>query len=152
MGHMADVREFDAEADAIGAIRAYVQDRLVRAGASDQAIDAAVLCASELATNALLHGDGPIGVDLDLGARARVTIHDRNPQLPVLTSPAPTADAGRGLVMVDLFADAWGSALDEHGKAVWFELELRAAPPVRDEWEGAEPAHERRRWRRVSAG
>ena len=147
MGEVSVLREFDAEADAIGAIRAYVQDRLLRAGAPDEAIDAAVLCASELATNALLHGDGPIGVDLDLGTRARVTIHDRNPQLPVLQPVQPTADAGRGLVMVDLFADAWGSALDEHGKAVWFELELRASPPAR-----AEPVHERRRWRRVSAG
>jgi len=148
---MADLREFDAEADAISAIRAYVQDRMVRAGANDQAIDAAVLCASELATNALLHGDGPIGVDLELGTRARVTIHDRNPQLPVLQRPSSTADAGRGLMMVDLFADRWGSALDEHGKAVWFELELRASPPA-----PPEPVHERRRWRRspgsVSAG
>jgi len=147
MGGMAELREFDAEADAIGAIRAYVQDRMLRAGAPDEAIDAAVLCASELATNALLHGDGPIGVDLDLGVRARVTIHDRNPQLPVLRPPAATEDTGRGLVMVDLFADAWGSALDEHGKAVWFELELRAKPPG-----PVEPVHERRRWRRVSAG
>jgi anti-sigma regulatory factor (Ser/Thr protein kinase) len=147
MGAMADLREFDAEADAIGAIRAYVQDVLVRAGASDQAIDAAVLCASELATNALLHGDGPIGVDFDLGARARVTVHDRNPQLPVLRDAGALDDAGRGLVMVDLFADAWGSALDDHGKAVWFELELRAAAP-----EPAAAVHERRRWRRVSAG
>jgi anti-sigma regulatory factor (Ser/Thr protein kinase) len=147
MDLVADLREFDAEADAIGAIRAYVQDRLVRAGASDQAIDAAILCASELATNALLHGDGPIGVDVDLGTRARVTIHDRNPQLPVLQVQPATADAGRGLLMVDLFADAWGSGLDDHGKAVWFELELRAAPPTR-----SEPVRERRRWRRVSAG
>ena len=99
------------------------------------------------AVGALLHGDGPIGVDLDLGVRARVTIHDRNPQLPVLRPPAATEDTGRGLVMVDLFADAWGSALDEHGKAVWFELELRAKPPG-----PVEPVHERRRWRRVSAG
>jgi hypothetical protein len=49
--------------------------------------------------------------------------------------------------MVDLFAVAWGSALDEHGKAVWFELELRAAAPT-----PPSAVQERRRWRRVSAG
>ena len=147
MRRMTDVREFDAEADAIGAIRAWVQDRFLRAGAEDEAIDAAVLCASELATNALLHGDGPIGVDIDLGVRARVTVHDQNPQLPAPVDAEADADAGRGLMLVTLFADSWGSALDEHGKAVWFELELRA----RHREVHQEPQQERRRWGRVSA-
>ena len=140
---MDDVREFDAEADAIGAIRAYVQESMLRHGAPDDAIDAAVLCASELATNALLHGDGPIVVDVDLGARARVTVHDNNDRLPILQRPAPDGDKGRGLMMVSLFADTWGTELDEHGKAVWFELDLRAR-------KAAEPASvpERRRWGR----
>jgi anti-sigma regulatory factor (Ser/Thr protein kinase) len=146
---MTDAREFDAEADAIGAIRAWVQDRFLRAGAGDEAIDAAVLCASELATNALLHGDGPIGVDIDLGSRARVTVHDQNPVLPEPLDAGVDADAGRGLVLVGLFADAWGSALDEQGKAVWFELELRAK--AREAYR--RPAHqpERRRWGRITA-
>jgi hypothetical protein len=143
---MVALREFDAEADAIGAIRAYVQDSLLRHGAADDAIDAAVLCASELATNALLHGDGPIGVDIELGERARVTIHDRNRYLPILQRPAADDDAGRGLVMVSLFADAWGSAPDEQGKAVWFELELRS--PAVDLRAAPPPTTERRRWGR----
>jgi anti-sigma regulatory factor (Ser/Thr protein kinase) len=138
---MTDAREFDAEVDAIGAIRAWVQDRFLRAGAGDEAIDAAVLCTSELATNALLHGDGPIGVDIDLGKRARVTVHDHNPQLPEPIEAEVDAVAGRGLVLVSLFADSWGSAPEDHGKAVWFELELQA-----QRREVYRPHPERRRW------
>jgi anti-sigma regulatory factor (Ser/Thr protein kinase) len=141
MRAMTDAREFDAEADAIGAIRAWVQDRFLQAGVGDEAIDAAVLCTSELATNALLHGDGPIGVDIDLGTRARVTVHDHNPQLPEPTAAAVDADAGRGLVLVSLFADSWGSALEDVGKAVWFELDLRVRAR-----EAHRPHPERRRW------
>jgi anti-sigma regulatory factor (Ser/Thr protein kinase) len=135
MSGMADVREFDAEAAAMGAIRAYVQDALLRHGAGDEAIDAATLCVSELATNALLHGAGPIGVDLDLDLieRARVTVHDRNPDLPVVRRQAVDDDAGRGLLIVSMFADAWGTVPDEHGKVVWFEIDLRERPEVRHE-------------------
>lgn len=140
---MVHVRAFDAEADAIGAIRTYVQESMLRHGADDEAIDAAVLCASELATNALLHGDGPIVVDIDLGSRARVTVHDGNHRLPVLLRPAPDDDAGRGLMMVSVFADTWGTELDEQGKAVWFELDLQAR-------QAPEPSQvaDRRRWGR----
>ena len=70
---MDEVRRFDADAEAIGAIRGYVRDTLIRHGCTDDRIDAAVLCASEVATSALLQGAGePIDVDIDLTERARV--------------------------------------------------------------------------------
>lgn len=138
---MADLREFDPAADAIGSIRSYVQDVLVRRGAPDAAIDAAVLCTSELATNALLHGDGPIGVSLDVGAMARIEVHDRNERPPVLRSAAPDDDAGRGLLLVSTFADEWGYDTGGDGKTVWFEIDLRT-PPVPE----TPAVDERRRW------
>lgn len=140
---MSEERLFDARADVIGSIRTHVQQALLRHGAGDEAIDAAVLCASELATNALLHGEGPIGVELDIRAdRARVVVHDRNVLPPVLQRPRPDDEAGRGLLLVSLFTDLWGVEPRADGKAVWFEIDLRDGDPLRDEAAGGE----RRRW------
>ena len=128
---MGELREFDARADVIGAMRGYVQDALVRHGAADEAIDAAVLCTSELATNALLHGDGPISLVLDLTDRARVAVGDRNERPPVRISAEPDDDIGRGLMLVTLFADDWGYERADDGKTVWFEIDLREREPGR---------------------
>ena len=141
--NMTELREFDAAADTIGSIRGYVQDVLLRVGAADEAIDAAVLCTSELATNALLHGDGPIGVTLDITAKARIEIHDRNERPPVLREAGAEDDTGRGLLLVTMFANSWGYEAQQVGKSVWFEIDLRPEPV-----DDAPPAVERRRWRR----
>jgi hypothetical protein len=112
---MDEMRRFDADAEAIGAIRSYVRDTLVRHGCADDHIDAAILCASEVATSALLQGAGdPIDVDIDLTERARVTV-----------SEAAPVDDGAGLLIVNTFADAWGVAPIDGGTAVWFEIDLR---------------------------
>jgi hypothetical protein len=119
-------RRFDADAEAIGAIRGYVRDTLVRHGCADDRIDAAILCASEVATSALLQGAGdPIDVDIDLTDRARVTVSDAAP-----------VDDGAGLLIVNTFADAWGCAPIDGGTAVWFEIDLRERgnPDPVDDW------------------
>ena len=109
-------RRFDGDAEAIGAIRGYVRDSLLRHGCTDdRRIDAAILCVSEVATSALLQGAGePIDVDIDLTDRARVTVRDA----------APVDDAA-GLLIVNTFADTWGCAPVNGGTAVWFEIDLR---------------------------
>jgi hypothetical protein len=108
-------RRFEPDVEAIGAIRSFVRDTLVRHGCDDDDIDAAILCASEVATTALLHGDGTaIDVDIDLAEGARVTVRD--------TGPEP---AGARLLIVNTFADAWGSVPAAGGTAVWFEIDLR---------------------------
>lgn len=125
MRQMPQHREFEARADTIGAIRSFVEDALLRHGCPDEAIDAAVLCTSELATNALLHGDGDIGVDIDLTDRARVAVWDRNHRMPVLQRPDLSDDGGRGLLLVSMFADAWGFEPADDGKHVWFEIDVQ---------------------------
>jgi anti-sigma regulatory factor (Ser/Thr protein kinase) len=125
---MGDVREFEARVDTVGAVRSYVRDSLLRFGCTDEAIDAAVLCTSELATNALVHSDGAIGVDVELGATARITVHDRSRRLPVLQQPDPADTSGRGLLLVSTFAHAWGIVPETPGKGVWFEIDLREKP------------------------
>jgi hypothetical protein len=123
---MDGARRFQPDAEAIGEIRGYVRDSLVRRGCADDRIDAAMLCASEVATAALLYGDGrPIDVDLDLTERARVTVGD-----------TPQVDDLPGLLIVNTFADAWGYLPVDGGTAVWFEIDLRDRPAAVEPSEG----------------
>ncbi|MHB9863918.1 ATP-binding protein [Streptomyces sp. YIM S03343] len=93
----------------------------------------AVLLISELATNAVLHARGGrmlCGVELVPESELRVEVHDeygdgdhREPCLPRL-SPAPHAESGRGLLLVEQIADAWGVTRSTRttGNVVWAAL------------------------------
>jgi anti-sigma regulatory factor (Ser/Thr protein kinase) len=78
---------------------------------------------SELAANAVIHAATPFTVRLFVGSTIRVEVFDANPDPPVLRRPASREAGGRGLVIVDGFADRWGSYPVEDGKAVWAEVD-----------------------------
>jgi anti-sigma regulatory factor (Ser/Thr protein kinase) len=88
---------------------------------------AAELLVSELVTNALLHARSATRVEVsrtELGIK--VVVHDESPALPALRRLDEAYPAGRGLLLVDRIAHAWGVERTSGGKAVWFEL--RCAP------------------------
>ncbi|MFJ7270769.1 ATP-binding protein [Streptomyces sp. NPDC099050] len=85
---------------------------------------------AELAANAATHGR-VAGRDFRLallsGADSlRIEVTDtRGDGLPVLRVPAPGADSGRGLLLVEALADRWGVGLGPvPRKTVWAELDL----------------------------
>lgn len=84
------------------------------------------LLASEVVTNALIHGDGDVHMDLRrYPNRVRVEVRDSDPHLalPVSISLAEDeAEDGRGLLIVSAIASAWGNSPSGRGKTVWFEL------------------------------
>ncbi|WP_105969949.1 ATP-binding protein [Streptomyces geranii] len=89
----------------------------------------AELLTSELVTNALVHTDRDAVLTATVSPRGlRVEVRDfvgRRPRPRV-----PDADEGthgRGLVLVESLADAWGVRAHGVGKAVWFELNGGAA-------------------------
>jgi anti-sigma regulatory factor (Ser/Thr protein kinase) len=99
--------------------------------------DAAVIV-SELVTNALRHGfrghpngtaDG--GVELILWQRSRhlvCVVTDPSSEPPVRAAPDASAEAGRGLQVIQALASTWGwSRLDAHRKAVWAALQVPGA-------------------------
>jgi anti-sigma regulatory factor (Ser/Thr protein kinase) len=97
------------------------------------------LAVSELVSNAVVHGEGTIEVELTSDdEEVRLAVADAGGGQPVLR-PATTPDArvgGWGLGLVDELADDWGTANDEAGTRVW--VVRRTAPP------GAEsPVHDR---------
>jgi anti-sigma regulatory factor (Ser/Thr protein kinase) len=89
-------------------------------------LDLAVLLTSELVTNAVLHGLGPVQLLLDDdGDRLRIEISDGETALPPGPGrPDGTQVSGRGLLIVDSLADRWGSHSRPvpPGKIVWFEV------------------------------
>lgn len=97
----------------------------------DDVLETAKLATTELVANAVLHGDGPLTLVVDVRPEiVRVEVHDHGARhLPgSAVVPQPDAERGRGLLIVEAVADRWGVAKDElpPGKAVWFELGLTA--------------------------
>ena len=83
----------------------------------------ALLLTSELVTNAVQHGVGPIGVHIAWGERGvRVEVEDQSPEWPSTRAIDREAPNGRGLRMVEGLSSAWGVSAGEAGKTVWFTL------------------------------
>ena len=118
---LAVARHFDAGAKSVPDARAFLAEALT--AFSDEVVLMAQLLASELVTNAVLHARTPLvlGVELD-GPRLRVTVEDGSAGLPARRRASHDATQGRGLVLVESLASAWGCDLTTRGKRVWFEL------------------------------
>jgi hypothetical protein len=88
-------------------------------------VDDAALLTSELATNAVIHGNSVFSVTVDLFERSvRIGVVDRSSEEPRRRPYTSTSGTGRGLGMVADLATAWGVERGDGGKCVWFELPL----------------------------
>ncbi len=115
-----------AEPERIAEARRQVRDVLHDWADPDQ-VDSAVLMVSEMVTNVLLHTDGDALLVAEIsgergGRRIRVDVSDGSDELPHRRSPGELASSGRGLVLMDLLAGAWGVDPRGDGKSIWFEL------------------------------
>lgn len=116
-----------ADNHAPAAARAAVRDVLAETDLT-VLLDAAVLLATEVTTNAVLHAGTDIDVRIDVDeARLRVSVTDgHRGELPTpnlaLIRQRVLSPGGRGLSLVDAIADVWGTTHDREGKTVWFEL------------------------------
>ncbi|MFF7155288.1 DUF6907 domain-containing protein [Streptomyces sp. NPDC008139] len=90
---------------------------------SDDTLDDLELLSTELITNAVRYTDSSCAVAVRwTGLRVRVEVTDVSPTRPHRRHCSPEAEGGRGLLMVESLATAWGSTPDPAGKVVWFEL------------------------------
>ncbi|WP_435886454.1 ATP-binding protein [Streptomyces hirsutus] len=103
--------------------------RLLRHWGRPGQSETAELLTTELVTNALIHTDRAAVLTATVGPRVlRVEVrdfvdHEPRPRVP----DADDSTHGRGLVLVESLADAWGIRAHGVGKAVWFELDADAA-------------------------
>lgn len=98
------------------------------------AIDDAVLVASELVGNAVRHttasAAGTLDVTWDVDASGvRVCVGDPSEQQPQARTAGGSEPSGRGLRIVAAMADEWGVERDVHGKKVWAHVPTRRVDP-----------------------
>jgi anti-sigma regulatory factor (Ser/Thr protein kinase) len=120
--------EFPADRTAPSRARQFVTETLRKWGVPRDTIADAVLLASELVTNALLHARSAPAVELThTNGRIRCVVVDDSPMVPRRRHYASDAVTGRGIALVETLASRWGSERDGTGKRVWFELDVNGA-------------------------
>ncbi|MFG2131008.1 SpoIIE family protein phosphatase [Streptomyces sp. NPDC048751] len=114
------------EPERIAEGRQQVRELLHDWSCADQ-VDSAVLLVSEALTNVLVHTDADALLvaevtDGPAGRRMRIEVADTSDDLPHKRRPGELASSGRGLLLIEMLADAWGVAPRGEGKSIWFEL------------------------------
>jgi serine/threonine-protein kinase RsbW len=122
------VLHLENERRSVSFARRWALRQAVDAGLHGDAQATVELLTSELVANALEHGPGGgvITVHVTVGdGMLEVSVTDQGAGRPVLGRPEPTADGGRGVMLVDMLAAGWGTRpLADGGKAVWFTVPL----------------------------
>ncbi|MCX5530488.1 ATP-binding protein [Streptomyces sp. NBC_00006] len=119
-----------ADLRAVPEVRRALRELLLHWGRPGRS-EVAELLTSELVTNALVHTDCEAELTATVGSRSlRVEVRDfvsRRPKPRVPHADDGTHGTnGRGLILVQSLADAWGVAAlgpGATGKVVWFELD-----------------------------
>ncbi|OIJ68884.1 SpoIIE family protein phosphatase [Streptomyces mangrovisoli] len=114
--------------EAVRHARRFTRRTLRTWGVSADSMDSALLVVSELVTNALVHTDGKVRLDLTLvNNRLRVSVSDTSPRTPIKpTRIGWEATGGRGVLLVEAVSAAWGTVPVSGGKQVWSEINLDA--------------------------
>ncbi|MGH3158099.1 MAG: ATP-binding protein [Streptosporangiaceae bacterium] len=131
---LSDALHLDHNPAHVGHARKRVRETLHRWDLHAQA-DLAELIVSELVTNALRHGAGPIEVRLFYGCGdLRIEVHDEGLGRPVRREVTDDDESGRGLLLLDGLLGIHGGARGVHddkdgnGKTVYVEMSLATSP------------------------
>ncbi|MGW5609067.1 SpoIIE family protein phosphatase [Streptomyces sp. NPDC003753] len=106
-------------------VRTAVIRRLADWGLDEVSFTAELLL-SELVTNAVRYGSGPIDVRLIHDRTLICEVADTSSTAPHLRHAATYDEGGRGLFLVAQLAQAWGTRYTAEGKVIWAECALGA--------------------------
>lgn len=117
----------DAVAASASGSRQFTRAHL--ADADGATMDTALLVVTELVTNAVLHGRGPIDLTIEVADEAvLVQVSDREPTPPQPRPLTTESTDGRGMALVRLVTADWDCVEHDDGKVVWA---LIPRPPAR---------------------
>jgi two-component sensor histidine kinase len=123
---MADMVPLVRHATAVAHARRHVGQQCADMPADLRSI--AQLLTSEVVTNAVQHGAGGIWLRLSKGhGILRVEVTDESRAAPLRQQAATESPRGRGLMLLESLASAWGVVPADAvgGKTVWFTLRTR---------------------------
>ncbi|WP_432280545.1 SpoIIE family protein phosphatase [Streptomyces luomodiensis] len=107
----------------VAGARSLAVRRLAEWGLEDLATTTELIV-SELVTNAIRHGTGPIRLRLIRHEVLICEVADTSSTSPRLRHPRTTDEGGRGLFLVAQLAHRWGTRYTEGGKLIWAEQDL----------------------------
>jgi serine phosphatase RsbU (regulator of sigma subunit)/anti-sigma regulatory factor (Ser/Thr protein kinase) len=113
----------DPDPQSVARARDMAVEQLASWGLNELA-DTTELLVSELVTNALRHGEGKIRLRLLLDRTLVCEVWDAGLVQPRRRRARATDEGGRGLQLVQLLSQGWGSRRTPQGKTVWFEMAL----------------------------
>ena len=125
MIHVIEVRTIlTPHPTSVGAARRFVRDVLKARQVDDGIVSTVELLTSEVVTNAIVHaGSGPQLVVEVQESLVRVAVRDLSPGVPVRRLTHLDDVSGRGVVIIEELAAAWGVERERNGaKQVWFEV------------------------------
>ncbi|WP_395292654.1 SpoIIE family protein phosphatase [Kitasatospora hibisci] len=105
---------------AVAGIRAEAGRQLAEWGLAELEFTTELIL-SELITNAIRYGAGPIAVRLILGRALICEVSDTSSSAPHLRYAAATDEGGRGLFLVAQSAERWGTRYTPDCKIIWAE-------------------------------
>ena len=107
-----------AMADSVLVARQQVTAFLSNEGSID--LEHAIAVTSELVANSVVHAATELQVVLERWQyMVKVVVEDFDNQSPIMRSLDVAVDSGRGMHIVDEYADLWGYELTENGKRIW---------------------------------
>jgi PAS domain S-box-containing protein len=118
-----------ADASVVSAARR-LTDRQLTSWGLDEAVRTTELVVSELVTNAIRYGRGPVRLRLIHDQdRLLSEVTDANSASPHLRRARESDEGGRGLYIVMRLSSRWGVRHSRDGKTIWSEQRLDGAPP-----------------------
>lgn len=137
------------EPEQVGRAREEARKALFGWGLGEHA-DLCELIVSELVTNAIRHGEGPVRVRIShTDDRLRVAVHDHSPARPARRRADADEESGRGLELVDglagLHGGRRGTISDRTGRGKTVYVVIRLAVALSSNRGGAAPGGHRGR-------
>ena len=116
-------QRFDAVPEAVRDARSFLQAAFAGRVAPEVQSDM-TLVVSELASNAVRHAQTSFAVNVAVNGHIRIEVEDGSPDPPAPRTPS--SEGGRGLLIIDVLCDRWGTDVRHEAKCVWCERDLPA--------------------------
>ncbi|MEU2741487.1 SpoIIE family protein phosphatase [Streptomyces sp. NPDC007095] len=118
-GHVA-TWDLPCDPAVVSKARAQASTQLAAWGLEDMAFTTE-LVVSELVTNAIRYGKGPIQLRMVLQATLTCEVSDASSTAPHLRRARVFDEGGRGLLLVAQLTERWGTRHNREGKVIWAE-------------------------------